>query len=130
MQPIRRDSMATARHNAIAELMNGLCRDRAFTGNEVAFIEIQIKAEKENREALGIDIETKSRQGRENLCKRIADRINAETQFKFPITAKHIHLYRQCRADEYTNRTGKCAWGFKNTRERLGYDPDTGREVV
>jgi hypothetical protein len=130
MQLIRRDSMATVRHKAIAELMSGVCRDRTFTGNEVALIEIQIQAEKEDREARGIEIETKSRQGREFLCKRIADKINAETKFKVPITANHIHLYRQCRADEYTERTGKCAWGYKNTRERLGYDPKTGKEVV
>jgi hypothetical protein len=122
--------MATTRHKAIAELMTGVCRDRSFTGNEVALIEIQIKTEKEDREAQGIEIETKSRLGRENLCKRIAAKINAETKFKIPITAKHIHQYRQCRADEYTNRTGKCAWGYKNTRERLGYDPKTGKEVV
>jgi hypothetical protein len=122
--------MATARHKVIAELMNGLCTDRTFTGNEVALVEIQIKAEKEDREAHGIEIETKSRLGRENLCKRIAAKINAETKFKIPITAKHIHQYRQCRADEYTNRTGKCAWGFASTRKRLGYDPETGQEVV
>jgi hypothetical protein len=122
--------MATARHKAIAELMSGLCKDRTFTGNEVALIEIQIKAEKEDREAQGIEIPTHNRQGRELLCKRIAARINVETKFKVPITASHIHLYRQCRADEYTERTGKCAWGYKNTRERLGYDPETGREVI
>jgi hypothetical protein len=122
--------MATARHKAIAELMSGICRDRTFKGNEVALIEIQIHAEKKDRDAKGIEISTRTMKGRDLLCKMIATKINAETKFKVPITASHIHLYRQCRADEYTERTGKCAWGYKNTRERLGYDPKTGKEVI
>ena len=38
-------------------------------------------------------------------------------------------IYKKCVADEYQDRTGKCAWGFASVRNKLGYDPVTGKEL-
>ena len=122
--------MATARHNAIAELMNGVCRDRTFTGNEVALMEMQIQLEREERAAIGVVIDTKTKKGRKALCEKIARMINAVGSFKVPITAEHVHMYKKCRADEYTERTGKCSWGYENVCQKFGYDPVTREEIV
>jgi RNA-binding protein YhbY len=121
--------MATARHKAIAELMNGICTNRTFTGNEIALIEIQIHAEKDEREVAEIKVDTRTKKGKQQLCKRIADKINAEGILNTPLEGDHIHLYRRCRIDEYTERTGKCAWGFKDICQKFGYDPVTRKEI-
>jgi hypothetical protein len=122
--------MATTRHKAIAELMNGLCTDRTFTGNEVALIENLIRVELADRKAEGLKIETKTSLGKQTINTRIAARINAFTKGGKPMTYHHIRLYKRCWADEYSERSGKCSWGFPEVRRKFGYDPTTGQEVV
>jgi hypothetical protein len=122
--------MATTRHKAIAELMNGLCTDRTFTGNEVALIENLIRVELADRKAEGLIIKSKTNEGKYLINSRIAAKINEFMKPKQPITYHHIKLYKRCWVDEYCERSGKCAWGFPYVRERLGYDPKTGKEVV
>lgn len=122
--------MATARHKAIAELMNGLCTDRTFTGNEVAIIENQLRVELADRKAEELIINSRTDKGKQIINMRIAARINAFMKPKHLISPHHIKLYKRCWVDEYCDRSGKCAWGFPDVREKLGYDPKTGREVV
>ena len=91
---------------------------------------MQIQLEREERAAIGVVIDTKTKKGRKALCEKIARMINAVGSFKVPITAEHVHMYKKCRADEYTERTGKCSWGYANTCEKFGYDPVTREEIV
>ena len=62
------------------------------------------------------------------LNTRIAELANKKLNSN-RITPEDVHLLKKCRADEYTYRTGRCAYGYKELRIRLGYDPDTGLEA-
>jgi hypothetical protein len=106
--------------------MNGMCRDRVFTATEIGIIESQIKPEYFERKELGILINGRTVEGKRLINQRIADRSNERLSAKIPITAEHIRIYKVCWLDEFTERTGKCTWGFKDVRIKMGYDPDTG----
>lgn len=121
--------MATDRHKAIADMMNGLCTDRTFSANEVAIIEQTVRYESLERSARGIRLQTKTREGKELLNNKIAAMINSYLKPRIPLTGPHISLYKKCRLEEYTERTGKCPWGFPEMRKRLGYDPKTGMSL-
>lgn len=123
--------MATERQKAITEYMNSRCTNRLFTPFEVQMIESVIVREKELRDRRGIVINSRTKAGKLLLNQRIADMVNKAMNFKpgEQMKPEHIRLYRQCWADEYTDRTGKCAWGFKDVREKMGFDPVTGLEV-
>lgn len=120
--------MATERQATIAELMNAL-GDRKFTPFEIATIEAHKVPEYEDRKNKNIQINGKTEEGKKQINKRLAAMVNEVIKPKIPITAEDIRRYKRCWADEYTNRTGKCAWGFKEVRAKLGYDPVTGVEV-
>jgi hypothetical protein len=108
--------------------MNARCPDRQFTPLEVAMIESQQGFENRHREDKSINY--KSRIGKHILNQRIANLVNSALQPKVPISAEHIQLYKRCWADEFSDRTGKCAFGFPEVRLRYGYDPVTGQEVI
>jgi hypothetical protein len=119
--------MATKRQENIAELMSALGK-REVTALEVSAIENSIKPELDDRKKKGIVIKNKTKEGKKKINTRLAAMVNELIRPKTPITAEDIGLYRRCWADEFSERTGKCAWGFKELRERLGYDPVTGKE--
>ncbi|AIY85205.1 hypothetical protein U729_3100 (plasmid) [Clostridium baratii str. Sullivan] len=111
----------------IREYMNSMSK-RNFSYLQVSAIANAIKEEYYDRKKLGIIIKTKTKEGREELNKRAADIANRKLNIK-NITKDDVRLYKKCLAEEYTNRTGKCAWGFKELRSRLGYDPETALEI-
>ncbi|MDF2675309.1 MAG: hypothetical protein K0R09_3581 [Clostridiales bacterium] len=121
--------MATERQKAIADLMNGTCRDRQFTGLEIAMIESSRVPELKERKKLNIIVNGKSPEGKLLINQRTANMVNSILRPKVPLRAEHIKIYKRCWADEYTDRTGKCAWGFKEICARLGYDPVTRLEL-
>lgn len=120
--------MATQRQKQIAESMSVLS-DRKFTAFEVGIIESCKQLEPINRKEKNITIDVKTESGRNEINKRVAAMVNEKIKPQILIEPKHIKLYKRCFTDEYTNRTGKCAWGFKELRSRLGYDPETGKEI-
>lgn len=111
----------------IMEYMNAWS-ERPFTYLEVSAIRSAIAEEYRERKARGLVIRVKTRDGRKQLDKRIADIANRNLGAK-RIRPHEVRLYKQCFAQEYTDRTGRCAWGFKSVRKRLGFDENTGLEV-
>lgn len=120
--------MATERQETIASLMTGLSK-REFTGFEIALIERAIVKEAGERNKKGIKINTRTKKGRDFISNRTAELVNEILVSKVKITVEHIRIYKTCRVDEFSERTGRCAWGFKDLRKRLGYDPYTGKEI-
>lgn len=121
--------MATERQKTIAELMSAL-GNREFTAFEVSTIESCKSIEYNDRKKNGIKINGKTEKGKKQINKRLAAVVNKIAKLKVPITGEDIRLYKRCWADEYTERTGKCAWGFKEIRTKLGYDSVTGLEIA
>lgn len=112
----------------IMEYMNSMSI-KQFSYVQVSSIANAIKAEYYDRKSIGLKIKVKTKTGKAELNKRIADIVNKRLAIK-SITPDDIKLYKKCFAEEYTNRTGKCAWGFKELRQRLGYDTETGMEIA
>ncbi|MCH4200649.1 MAG: hypothetical protein LKF87_14595 [Clostridium tyrobutyricum] len=111
----------------IMDYMNSMGR-KQFTYIEVSCIASSIKREYCDRKKKDIKINTKIKSGREELNRRIANIVNSRLHIK-SITPKDVRIYKKCFAEEYAARTCKCAWGFKELRRRLGYDPKTGVEL-
>lgn len=116
----------TVTENILA-YMNSMGK-KTFTYIQVSKIAEAITQEYFERKAEGSSINVKSRKGKRQLNERIA--AIANQGLNNLVTAEDVHLYKVCRAEEYSNRTGRCAFGFKDTRKRLGYDPETGYEVA
>ena len=113
--------------NNIKELMNGISK-KQFSYIEVSAILNSIYDEFRVRKIEGLEINTKTKRGRFILNTRIAELANKKLNSN-RITPEDVHLLKKCRADEYTYRTGRCAYGYKELRIRLGDDPDTGLEA-
>ncbi|KOF57840.1 MULTISPECIES: hypothetical protein [Clostridium] len=111
----------------ILEYMNSMSI-KQFSYIQVSCIASSIKTEYYDRKDKNIKINGKTEDGKKQLNKRIADIVNKKL-LNNDITPDDIRLYKRCFAEEYTNRTGKCAWGFTELRQRLGYDPKTGIEL-
>ena len=111
----------------IVEYMNGM-GSRTYTIYEASAILYGICREYAERKSKGIKINTRTKAGKKALNKRIAEIVKAEHGYN--INHEDVLLFKHCRANEYQDRTGRCAWGFKNVREKLGYDPETGHEIV
>ena len=113
----------------IQEYMNSRSQ-KVFSIHEVCAIANSISNEFYDRKKKGIVINGKTEAGKKELNQRIATMANARLGvFNDSIRADDVRLYKRSFAAEYTDRTGRCAWGFKEVRERLGFDPDTGREL-
>lgn len=69
----------------------------------------------------------RSKIGKEKLNNRVAAIVKRD--FSINVTAQDVLIFKKARPEEYQNRTGRCAWGFKDLRKRLGYDPETGLEL-
>lgn len=111
----------------ITQYMN--CRStKIYTKYEVSAIRGCIKLEYNNRFSRPSWLNVKTKKGKEYLNQRIANLVNEK--YGLSIKGKDVWLYKKCFADEYSDRTGKCIWGFKHVRENLGYNPETGREVI
>ena len=111
----------------IQEYMNSQSQ-KVFSIHEVCAIANSIRDEFDDRKAKGLVINGKTEAGKITLNQRIADIANARLGTK-SIRADDVRLYKRSFAAEYTDRTGRCAWGFKEVRERLGFDPETGEEL-
>lgn len=113
----------------IAGYMNALAPNRTYTAYEVSMIACAIKVEYARRKASGVQVNTRSKEGKVLLNNRIADIVN-ENNPKIKITAGDVHKYKKCWAEEYMARTKKCVWGYHSTRTKLGFDPVTGKEII
>lgn len=111
----------------IVEYMNARSK-RKFTRYEGCAIRDSIKIESNERDTRPIGLNTKTKLGRAVISQRTAD--ICKRDYNVSVTAKDVKLYKNCFADEYSDRTGKCAWGFRNKRIDLGYDPETGVEII
>lgn len=120
--------MATERQNRLAAAMSALSY-RIFTGFEIAIIEGCVISEYKQRKIEGISINNKLLSGRKIIRERTAALVNERLNTGNQVNEEHILRFKRVLADDYTERTGKCAWGFKEVRKRWGYDPDTGREI-
>lgn len=118
--------MATVNTN-ILEYMNTRSKKK-ITMFQLNQIINAIRTELEEREVEGLKINTRTKVGRTILNERTADIANRMLG-KDKVTAHEVWLYKVCRAEEYQDRTGKCAWGLKDVRLKLGYDPETGLEL-
>ncbi|WP_315069341.1 hypothetical protein [uncultured Clostridium sp.] len=112
----------------IMEYMNSM-EEKQFSYEEVSAIANSIKEEFYDRKYQGLVIKTRTKDGKNKLNQRVAAIANKKLN-NCTITAHDVWRYKRCFAEEYTNRTGKCAWGFKEVRERLGFDRNTGLEIV
>lgn len=101
--------------------------NKKFNYFHVSTIALCIKEELKDRRKKGLIINTKTEKGKELLNKRTAKIVNDKIGTNF--TKDDIRLYKRCLSQEYSDRTGRCAWGFKTMREKMGYDPDTGLEL-
>lgn len=111
----------------IADYMNSRGK-KEYTKYQVSAILIAIPIEREDREDKELKIKTRTKQGKEIINSRIADIANKNLNKK--VTSHDVWLCKVCRSDEYQDRTNRCAWGFKDIRKRLGYDENTGYEIV
>lgn len=110
----------------IAEYMDAL-GDRHYTVYEVSAIRAAIKKEFYERRAQGITINGRIKSGRLQINERVAAIIKRD--YGFDLSNSDLQLYKKCFLSEYQDRTGRCGWGFKELRQRLGYDPETGIEL-
>lgn len=109
----------------ITDYMNSM-GTKQFSYNQVSAISAAIKTEYYERKANESASVPRTKAEKTLLNNRIAEIANNLLFTK--ITGDDVHLYKKCREDEYSNRTNKCAWGYKNTRDRQGYDIMTGVE--
>ena len=110
----------------IRDFMNAFGK-KEYTTYHVCAIESAIRIEAEIRKLDPNYKKIRTKEGRRKINFAAA---KICTKNGFVTTAHDVWLYKRCRAREYEDRTGKCAWGFKDVRKRMGYDPQTGKEIV
>ena len=102
-----------------AEYLNGLSK-REFSINEVKAISVAIAKERRDRDSNNIIIQGNTVKGRQAINERVAYIVNQMLKTKDAIKPADVRLYKKCRAEAYMDRTGRCAWGFANVREKGG----------
>ena len=102
---------------------------KQYTKYQVSAISIAIPTEAKEREEEFIEFSARTPKGRELLNRRVADIANRNLDSNSKVTPHDVWLFKRCRLEEYQYRTGKCAWGLKEYRRRLGYDENTGLEL-
>lgn len=112
----------------IVEYMNAHSVNKTFNYYEISTIRSAVRLEWKNRKETGLDINTRTRSGRGHIDQRVSDIAN-EIIGRNAISPEDVRLYKKCFSEEYTDRTGRCAWGFKEVRRRLGFDEETGLEI-
>lgn len=110
----------------ITEYMNSRVIKK-FSKYEVGAISRAIGEEFIERKKNGPKLRSKTKEGKKIINERIIEIIKKE--YGYEIKTEDVVLYKKCRADEYSDRTGKCAWGFADVRKKRGYDPNTGLEI-
>lgn len=101
---------------------------KKYTKYHLGAIRAAIRIEFITRDKTDIFFNARSKACKQKLNREIA-KIANETLGSIDITAHDVWIYKKCVADEYQDRTGKCAWGFASVRNKLGYDPETGKEL-
>jgi hypothetical protein len=114
--------MPSDRQNAIAEYMTSFAHGgRVYTGYDVRVIESAISLYRVAQQKSG---------GKVRRLKTEFRRINQETaELSGGHSADEVRLCKRCTAMEYEERTGKAAWGFKEYRERNGFDSVSGKAI-
>lgn len=112
----------------IMDYMNSMSI-KQYNYYQVVNIARAIKAEYRDRRNNKIAINVKTDKGKDQLNQRTAAIVNEKMGGNY-ILPEDVRLFKRCFVEEYTNRTGKCAWGFKDVRKRLGFDEETGIEIV
>ena len=117
----------------VLEYMNGMSK-KQYVYSQVSAIANAITDEFYDRKAKGLIINGRTKRGKEEISTRVAAIANKKLikkglLDKANIDSYDVWLYKKCYAEEYTNRTGKCAWGYKELRQRWGFDPDTALEL-
>lgn len=102
---------------------------KQYTKYQVSAISTAIPIEAKEREEEFIKFNTRTRKGKELLNRRVADIANRNLDVNSRVTPHDVWVFKRCRLEEYQARTGKCAWGLKEYRRRLGYDENTGLEL-
>jgi len=102
---------------------------KQYTKYQVSAISTAIQIEAKEREEEFIEFNTRTRKGKELLNRRVADIANRNLDGSSRVTPHDIWVFKRCRLEEYQARTGKCAWGLKEYRRKLGYDENTGLEL-
>ena len=102
---------------------------KQYNKYQLSAISTAIKLEPLEREEQGLCIKSRTKKGKELLNERAAEIANRRLTKNDLVTGYDVWLFKVCNAQEYQDRTGKCAWGFKQVRKRLGYDENTGLEL-
>lgn len=102
--------------------------NKQYTKYQLGAIRAAVRTEFITRDKTDIFFNARSKVGKQKLNRKIANIAN-ELLGTADITAHDVWIYKKCLADEYQDRTGKCAWGFPEVRSKLGYDPVTGKEL-
>lgn len=103
--------------------------NKQYTKYHIGAIRAAVRTEFITRDKTDIFFNARSKSGKQKLNRKIA-KIANEILGSTDITEHDVWIYKKCVADEYQDRTGKCAWGFKSVRNKLGYDPETGLEII
>lgn len=117
----------------VLEYMNGMSK-KQYVYSQVSAIANAITDEFYDRKAIGLIINGRTENGKKEIRTRVAAIANKKLIKKGLLDEANINsydvwLYKKCYAEEYTDRTGKCAWGYKELRQRWGFDPDTALEL-
>lgn len=111
----------------VCEYMNAFS-DKEYKKLHISILKKCILQDYNERKSLKININFRTKEGKKIIHERIIKIANEIYDIDFK--TEDIRLYRRCVSEEYSNRTGKCAWGFSDVRKRMGYDPVTGEEIV
>lgn len=110
--------------NNICEYMN-VFGNKKYSIDHVRAIRKAIIQEREDRYSKKVYIRL-NKMGRKEINRRAAQIVNKEFS---DINSDDIELFKRCTRNEFEDRTGKCAWGFPEVRERLGFNQTTGEEL-
>lgn len=94
---------------------------------EVKIIRESIRKEFILRKSQKLIVNTKTKAGKKQINERICKIANSSF-VNLKISLSDVELYKKCRLVEYEERTGKCAYGYPDVRERYGFNPITGLE--
>lgn len=107
----------------ITGYMNALGH-KTYTKYEASAIRNCIRHEYDQRQTRPRDINNRSKKGKKVINQRIV--LLIKDRYGYDLSVADIEHYKKCYRLEYSDRTGRCIWGFKERRKMLGYNPDTG----
>jgi hypothetical protein len=95
--------------------MNAMSSVRKYTVGDIKRINSAIYKEFYERKGKGSTEKYNTNAKRHELDGKIARILNEDYRPKIPYCAEDVRLYKKCRMAEYEDRTGKCAWGYRDT---------------